>query len=429
MKMHSDLGKMYRRNYMVKSQLRSLEEKSKALNAKIDGKTKIDEWAESYITRADAQIDDVSDYMNYRNLAGLSKGSGHIIQYTIYEHPPTGTPHQAQPAPQPAPRPAPPAPQPAQPAPPASSGKYETTLRFIASMPIELQVVFRRIHDRNDFANIDNRIGAYGDDTLMKDKFARGGPHELADGRDKWFRLSKKYCDDNRINHNKLNSLMEAWKNSTVKHVVQNAPTVNQVEAAIRQSKKPADRKEDWPEIMAIAEGASGGKGSSSQYDALFGGLAHVRRPVPSTRALPVPKLPIYGQQRQPAPPRFKPAADRDRDGAPDKDDKFPDNPDEWADSDGDGYGDNGTMDFGAISDKYPIVTIGNTFGFVGTAALAGLVFGIVTYNPNTSYGGTALVQVLTNRARAAAVPAAIFGGLALAAQGLFGAGQQTGWY
>lgn len=72
MKMHSDLGKMYRRNYMVKSQLRSLEEKSKALNAKIDGETKIDEWAESYITRADAQIDDVSDYMNYRNLGQLA---------------------------------------------------------------------------------------------------------------------------------------------------------------------------------------------------------------------------------------------------------------------------------------------------------------------------------------------------------------------
>ena len=72
MKMHSDLGKMYRRNYMVKSQLRSLEEKSKALNARIDGETKIDEWAESYITRADAQIDDVSDYMNYRNLGQLA---------------------------------------------------------------------------------------------------------------------------------------------------------------------------------------------------------------------------------------------------------------------------------------------------------------------------------------------------------------------
>lgn len=72
MKMHSDLGKMYRRNYMVKSQLRSLEEKSKSLNSKIDDETKIDEWAESYITRADAQIDDVSDYMNYRNLGQLA---------------------------------------------------------------------------------------------------------------------------------------------------------------------------------------------------------------------------------------------------------------------------------------------------------------------------------------------------------------------
>ena len=77
MKMHSDLGKMYRRNYMVKSQLRSLAEKSSALNAKIDGETKLDEWAESYITRADAQIDDVSDYMNYRNLGNLAMKAGH----------------------------------------------------------------------------------------------------------------------------------------------------------------------------------------------------------------------------------------------------------------------------------------------------------------------------------------------------------------
>ena len=87
MKMHSDLGKMYRRNYMVKSQLRSLAEKSKALNAKIDGETKIDEWAESYITRADAQIDDVSDYMNYRNLGQLA----HVRR--------PGPPTQALPAP------------------------------------------------------------------------------------------------------------------------------------------------------------------------------------------------------------------------------------------------------------------------------------------------------------------------------------------
>lgn len=69
---------MYRRNYMVKSQLRSLEDKSRALNSKIDGETKIDEWAESYITRADAQIDDVSDYMQYRNLGGLSDATGHV---------------------------------------------------------------------------------------------------------------------------------------------------------------------------------------------------------------------------------------------------------------------------------------------------------------------------------------------------------------
>ena len=226
MKMHSDLGKMYRRNYMVKSQLRSLEEKSKALNSKIDGETKIDEWAESYITRADAQIDDVSDYMNYRNL----------------------------------------------------------------------------------------------------------------------------------------------------------------------------------------------------------GQLAHVRRPAPSTKALPAPKLPIYGQQRQPAPPPSKPAADRDRDGVPDKDDKFPDDPNEWADVDNDGVGDNNDL-FGAISDKYPIVTLGNTLGFVGTAALAGVVYGIVTYNPNSTRTGSTLVQVLSGRARAALGPTILFSSLALAAQGLMGAGQKTGWY
>ena len=93
----------------------------------------------------------------------------------------------------------------------------------------------------------------------------------------------------------------------------------------------------------------------------MLGGLHH------QLKALPAPKLPIYGQQRQPAPPPSKPAADRDRDGVPDKDDKFPDDPTEWADVNNDGVGDNNDL-FGAISDKYPIVTLGNTFGFVGTA-------------------------------------------------------------
>lgn len=74
MKMHSDLGKMFRRNYMVKSHLNSLEAKSRSLNEKINDETKIDEWAESYITRADAQIDDVSDYMEFRKLGAL----GHV---------------------------------------------------------------------------------------------------------------------------------------------------------------------------------------------------------------------------------------------------------------------------------------------------------------------------------------------------------------
>lgn len=74
MKMHSDLGKMFRRNYMVKSQLNSLEAKSRSLNEKINDETKIDEWAESYITRADAQIDDVSDYMEFRKIGQL----GHV---------------------------------------------------------------------------------------------------------------------------------------------------------------------------------------------------------------------------------------------------------------------------------------------------------------------------------------------------------------
>jgi len=373
---------MYRRNYMVKSQLRSLEEKSKALNSKIDGKTKIDEWAESYITRADAQIDDVSDYMNYRNLAGVSKGSGHIINYTIYEHAPTGTPHQGQPASQP------PA---SQPAPPASNGKYETTLRFIASMPIELQVPFRRIHNRSDFANIDNRIGAYGDTTLVKDKFVRGGPHELADGTDKWFRLSQKYANDSRANHQRLVNLMEAWKKSTIKQVVQTAPTVAQVEAAIMQSKKPADRKEDQAEIMAIAEGASSGRGSSSQYEALFGGLAHVRRPIPSTRALPAPALPIYGQQRV--------ATDETQ------------NADALA----------------GLTDIVPMVTWGNTLGLVLTAAAMGGVYGLVTYNERRA--PSTFMAILRTRGRHAAITAGIAGGVGLLYQGIAGTGQKTGWY
>ena len=92
MKMGSDLGKMYRRNYMVKSQLNSLEAKSRALNEKITDETKIDEWAESYITRADAQIDDVSDYMNFRNLGGLNKRMGHV-RFPPRQQPATRHPH------------------------------------------------------------------------------------------------------------------------------------------------------------------------------------------------------------------------------------------------------------------------------------------------------------------------------------------------
>jgi len=57
---------------MIKSQLRSLATKSNELNSKIGPDTNVDEWAESYVTRADAQIDDVHDYMNYRNLGSLS---------------------------------------------------------------------------------------------------------------------------------------------------------------------------------------------------------------------------------------------------------------------------------------------------------------------------------------------------------------------
>ena len=61
MRMNSDLGKLKRRNYMVKAQLKSLESKSRAINEKINSDSNVDEWAESYIARADAQIDDVSD--------------------------------------------------------------------------------------------------------------------------------------------------------------------------------------------------------------------------------------------------------------------------------------------------------------------------------------------------------------------------------
>lgn len=72
MRMNSDLGKLKRRNYMVKAQLKSLESKSRAINDKINNDSNVDEWAESYIARADAQIDDVSDYMEFRNLQNLS---------------------------------------------------------------------------------------------------------------------------------------------------------------------------------------------------------------------------------------------------------------------------------------------------------------------------------------------------------------------
>lgn len=244
--MSSDLGKMYRRNYMVKSQLRSLTEKSKALNARINNDTKIDEWAESYITRADAQIDDVSDYMNYRNLGRLSKGQGHIINYTVYEHAPTATP-PGVPVPPPAPI-APPAPA------PVPGGQSSSTLRFVETMPIELQVPFRRIDRNHDFANNDNRIGSYDNTKLMKELFrTNSGPHELGDGRVKWARLSQKYAEDNKVSHQRLIQLMTTWKNTPASVVIQNAPSRRQIEAAIAQSKKFADRPSDQEEIMAIA--------------------------------------------------------------------------------------------------------------------------------------------------------------------------------
>jgi|MDTC01.3.fsa_nt_gb hypothetical protein len=235
MKMHSDLGKMYRRNYMVKSQLRSLEDKSRALNSKIDGETKIDEWAESYITRADAQIDDVSDYMQYRNLGGLAKATGHVRGPAPQTRalPAPSLPHYGQQR-QPAPQPSQPTPQPSQP----TTG-YSTAKSFIDSMPMELQVPFRKIHRQTDFANVDNAIGNYTATTLIKDNFARnkGNVHELVDGNDKWSRESKKYADDNKVSHSKLISLMEAWKNSTVKSVVESSPSPDEVEEAIRLSK------------------------------------------------------------------------------------------------------------------------------------------------------------------------------------------------
>ena len=89
MRMNSDLGKLKRRNYMVKAQLKSLESKSRAINEKINNESNVDEWAESYIARADAQIDDVSDYMNFRNLQNLSGFTdnfdpGYLAKYYWY---------------------------------------------------------------------------------------------------------------------------------------------------------------------------------------------------------------------------------------------------------------------------------------------------------------------------------------------------------
>lgn len=231
MKMGSDLGKMYRRNYMVKSQLNSLEAKSRALNEKITDETKIDEWAESYITRADAQIDDVSDYMNFRNLGGLNKRMGHV---------------------------------------------------------------------------------------LMK--------------------------------------------------------------------------------------------------------------PKPS-RALPAPKLPIYGQQRQPAPPKVVPPKDSDGDGVPDDQDKYPGDPTEWADSDNDGVPDN-FDEYGGLqgfTDFLPQVTGGNTLGAVLMLGLMGATLGVVTYD---EYRGKRNVKsMLVPRLKRMGLFAAGGAGLAIAYQGVVGAGQKTGLY
>ena len=70
MRMGSDLGKLHRRNYMVKSQLKSLEAKGNAFGQGINSDTS-----------ADAQIDDASDYMQFSNLGNLAekkKSFGHM---------------------------------------------------------------------------------------------------------------------------------------------------------------------------------------------------------------------------------------------------------------------------------------------------------------------------------------------------------------
>ena len=152
--------------------------------------------------------------------------------------------------------------------------------------------------------------------------------------------------------------------------------------------------------------------------------MGHVlMKPKPS-RALPAPKLPIYGQQRQPALPA--PPKDRDGDGVPDDQDKYPDDPTEWADLDNDGVPDN-FDDFGAATDYLPEVTGGSTFGAVAMTGLVGATLGLITYNEYRSKRNVR--QVLVPRLKRAAVFAATGSALALGYSVIVGTGQKTGLY
>ena len=72
MRMGSDLGKLHRRNYMVKSQLKSLEAKSNAFGQGINSDTS-----------ADAQIDDAYDYMQFSNLGNLAEKKTRLVRAPI----------------------------------------------------------------------------------------------------------------------------------------------------------------------------------------------------------------------------------------------------------------------------------------------------------------------------------------------------------
>ena len=58
-------------NYMVRSQIRSIDANASRLRDIVGPETKVDEWAQTYVATADDRLNAVHDYLTYRQMSGL----------------------------------------------------------------------------------------------------------------------------------------------------------------------------------------------------------------------------------------------------------------------------------------------------------------------------------------------------------------------